>query len=87
MATCKDCLHYEACQSFSKVINAARDVENGCEHFEKRSDFERVVRCRACYWGWGDLICSNPECTKSFYGCPVPPDHYCSYGRPKEEER
>lgn len=39
-----------------------------------------VIRCRECYWGKGELICSNPKCTKSFYGCPVPPEHFCSYG-------
>ena len=41
-----------------------------------------VVPCKECFWGRGDnnLICTNPHCTKSYYGCPVPPDHYCSYG-------
>lgn len=39
-----------------------------------------VVRCKVCFYGYRNLICTNPRCTKSFYGCPVPPDHYCSFG-------
>lgn len=49
-----------------------------------RADAVEVVRCRECYFGKRELICTNPKCTKSFYGCPVPPEHYCSYG---ERER
>ena len=37
MARCRDCYHYEPCMEFSKIINAARDVENGCDHFKYRS--------------------------------------------------
>lgn len=33
---CKDCIHYAACLEFSKYIDSARDVENGCEHFEAK---------------------------------------------------
>ena len=40
MAKCRDCLHYEACSAFSKIINVAVDVEKGCEHFK--------VRCKGC---------------------------------------
>ena len=39
MATCKDCLHCEACTAFSKIIHSARDVETGCEYFKDRSLF------------------------------------------------
>lgn len=44
-----------------------------------------VVRCRECYFGKEDLICKNPLCTKSFYGTPVPPLHFCSYGRKESQ--
>lgn len=49
MAKCKDCLHYEACSNFSKIINSAVDVETGCEHFKNRIDVTEVVRCKDCY--------------------------------------
>lgn len=38
-----------------------------------------VVRCKNCTWNdWAR--CMNPKCGKSWYGCPVPNEHYCSYG-------
>lgn len=43
-------------------------------------DATSVVRCKVCFFGYRDLVCTNPRCTKSFYGCPVPPEHYCSFG-------
>lgn len=49
MAKCKDCLHYEACSNFSKIINSAVDVETGCEHFKNRIDVTEVVRCKDCF--------------------------------------
>jgi hypothetical protein len=33
---CKDCIHYEACLEFSKYIESARGVEDGCEHFSAK---------------------------------------------------
>ena len=49
-------------------------------------DAVEVVRCRDCLFGKGEVICTNPKCTKSYYGCPVPPDHFCSYGERREGE-
>lgn len=46
---------------------------------------EEVVHCQECDFGKEDLICTNPLCTKSFYGCPVPPHHFCSYGRKENQ--
>lgn len=43
-------------------------------------DAVEVVRCKNCAYGREDLICTIPHCTKSFYGCPVSPEHYCSFG-------
>lgn len=45
-----------------------------------------VVCCKDCDWGNGNLVCTNPKCGKSWYGCPVPPDHYCSYGERRENK-
>ncbi len=44
-----------------------------------------VVRCKDCSSGDGDLICTNPKCVKSWCGCPVSPEHFCSYGRRKSD--
>lgn len=38
------------------------------------------VRCKDCTWRDVEDDCLNPKCGKSWYGCPVPDEHYCSYG-------
>lgn len=40
------------------------------------------VRCIDCTWYNKHGRCTNPHCGKSWYGCPVPSNHYCSYGEP-----
>lgn len=44
------------------------------------ADVVPVVRCKDCNWHSADGYCLNPKCGKSWYGCPVPDEHYCSYG-------
>lgn len=65
MAKCKDCLHYEACSNFSKIINSAVDVETGCEHFKNRIDVTEVVRCKNCINGIYDEENNIYKCVKS----------------------
>ena len=45
-----------------------------------------VVRCKDCDCHRKDGVCVNPHCTKSWYGCLVPPSHFCSYGERREGE-
>ncbi len=47
-----------------------------------------VVRCKDCDWyrKHEGGICVNPKCGKSWYGCPVPAEHFCSYGERREGE-
>ena len=47
-----------------------------------------MVCCKDCDWyrEHEDGICVNPKCGKSWYGCPVPPEHFCSYGERREGE-
>jgi hypothetical protein len=47
-----------------------------------------VVRCKDCDWYREEDggICVNPKCTKSYYGCRVPEQHFCSYGEWWESE-
>lgn len=57
-------------------------------HTQPSVEAEVVIHCKDCDWGRkddeGGCICVNPKCTKSFYGCPVLLEHFCSYGEPKE---
>lgn len=47
--------------------------------------YEDVVRCKDCDWYREDgSICVNPKCVKSWYGCRVPEQHFCSYGERKD---
>ena len=52
------------------------------------NDVVPVVRCKDCDWyrPHEDGICVNPHCTKSFYGCRVRTDHFCSYGERKDND-
>ena len=44
-----------------------------------------LVKCKDCDWYREDSsICVNPKCTKSWYGCRVPEQHFCSYGERKD---
>ena len=55
------------------------------------NDVVPVVRCKNCDWYKEDEcthcgICVNPKCGKSWYGCPVPAEHFCSYGERRARE-
>ena len=47
MATCKECLHYEAC-----VLNEAywvkHNADQACSVFKDKSEYVKVVRCKDC---------------------------------------
>ncbi len=101
MAKCKDCLHYEACSAFSKIINAACDVEQGCEHFKDRSNYQEVVRCKDCQYAIPydktdrktGYYCQHPKCTfrygtnwERLYTPIKEEDDFCSYGERREGE-
>ena len=53
----------------------------------KRDAMAEIVRCKDCDWyrEHEDSICVNPKCGKSWYGCPVPPEHFCSYGERRSD--
>lgn len=50
-------------------------------------DAVEVIRCKDCCWYQEDgSICVNSHCTKSYYGCRVRKDHFCSYGERRNDE-
>ena len=82
MANCKACGAW-----FSST--AAQELCPTCERALKRLNGYAVpvVWCKNCDWYREDgSICVNPHCGKSFYGCRVRQDHYCSYGERREGE-
>lgn len=63
--------------------NVVEAEQNGfLEYLKARPtvDAVPVVRCKDCAWRYDDSDCLNPKCGKSWYGCPVTDEHYCSYG-------
>lgn len=49
-----------------------------CTHARKKNDYESAYLC------YGVLICTNCEVSDDGW-LPVWPQHFCSYGRPREE--
>lgn len=70
MKTCKDCLHFDVCLSYTDPDESFYEV-GGCQLFKNKNDFVPVVRCKDCVlWDNGD--CYRIELTR--------PDDFCSYG-------
>ena len=88
MASCKDCLVYGSCD-FADDLEyiSEKELKADCPYFKNKVDFVEVVRCKDCDWyrKHEGGICVNPKCGKSWYGCPVPPEHFCSYGERRTE--
>ena len=79
--------HCAECNVVRKIQCSACWVEDVLELVEGDAvDAVEVVRCKFCDWYREDgSICVNPHCGKSFYGCRVREDHFCSYGERKNE--
>ena len=84
MATCKDCIHYDACLYVEIATNKEEDyyTEFGCEYFKNKADFVEVVRCEDC------VYCITADCKNFYCSATTNPnhvdlDHFCSYGERK----
>lgn len=87
MATCKECLHYDACvctikASFpniqEKEIEQVGIRENNCKNFKSAADVVPVVRCKNCTeWDEKEQECSH------WYG--FRENDFCSHGKEKED--
>lgn len=78
--TCKDCVHYEACQEMYDFLTSLEDIdmldnkyaEQGCLLFKNKADFVEVKHAK---WTWKELygevgymlVCS--ECEDSEGAC------------------
>lgn len=66
----------------SHDIDLARSVVK----YAPAADVVEVVRCKDCaYYREENGYCMNPHCGKSYYGCPVRENHYCSFGEREEQ--
>ena len=85
MATCKDCIHYNACLSilrktFPKVSTDKVDKPN-CQHFTPELYVDRVVRCIVCKHYYMGIMnrCTHPCGLKQ-----ADDFNWCCYGERKE---
>lgn len=85
MSTCKDCLHYEACQYH--ITEETDMTVNECSHgFKNKADYVEVVRCKDCencheYQKWNFDRYLGCNFNGEIYE--VKPTHFCSYGKKK----
>ena len=77
-------------EQMKKMLEMYQDeiVPNLRKELDKRV---KLVYCKDCAWYTKNDpeykgICVNPHCGKSFYGCPVRDDHYCSFGERRNDE-
>lgn len=82
MKSCKNCLHYEICDS---------DTKESCEVFRNALDNEpckyfidhHLVKCKDCKYYDEDVELIGSACKRLFTIFPMNPDDFCSYA---EEE-
>lgn len=77
----RNCKYFDTCTYWL-------ETPGGCPLFctqFKHKDEIMVVRCKDCDWFRDGGICVNPKAGKSFYGCPVPKEHFCSYGERRSD--
>lgn len=93
MATCKDCIHNEACTSMLTALGYTvkgdgENAEERCNEFKAKSELVEVVRCKDCHW-WrkinrlnGSGLCKHT--VFSIDDCIADPQtnpgDFCSYG-------
>ena len=93
MAKCTDCLHYNACLKFYKLVvggeptTIGNTAERVCENFKDRTKYVEVVRCKDCTnavrhetFPWSRR-CKIEDCRFSHKA-----SHFCSYGERREGE-
>ena len=84
MATCKDCIHKELCNTHGYI-----DADE-CGCFKNKADFVEVVRCKDCQWATkriNDNELFKYQCRNTIAcGKPRREVDFCSYGERKEAE-
>lgn len=97
MATCKDCLHHDACKKllialFPTIpVAAVEEVTNrecDCKTFKSAADVVEVVRCKDCkHYSFAQSLkryeCNIFNGAYEFIGYPTKPNDFCRYGERK----
>ena len=85
MATCKDCFHFEVCDSGRHIGEYELDdgvysegVENECLTFKPTADVVEVVRCKDCKFAYKNRFLGEYHCEKT--NCKIKAHHFCGQG-------
>ena len=83
MATHKDCLYKELCESHNDicVTKNLQDVDKECPNFKSKADFVEVVRCKDCKFSYEHKFFRESYCEKT--NLKITQHHFCSYGKRK----
>lgn len=90
MATCKECVHDNACAAIFRHYGGFADyrsntVEKQCKYFENETDKVEVVRCKKCKYYTADEECKGCGwCRKLDRG--EYDHHFCSYGEKEADQ-
>lgn len=82
------CVHTIYFNSYrnAKTVKRIMEIDDSIPNAATVCDMVEVVRCKDCaYYREENGYCMNPHCGKSYYGCPVRENHYCSFGERKEQ--
>ena len=86
---CKDCLHYDVCESISKRESfATLHCAEECPGFKYKSDVQAVVRCKDCKFYKKDTDYCKDHNTgycqfDNIVKCKL---HFCGYGERRKED-
>lgn len=83
--TCKDCFHYQVCDSFGFVLDPLHGGVTCCD-FKTKADVVEVVRCKDCEHRYVPRHCALWYATANGteYFIERGDDFSCSYGKKKE---
>ncbi len=90
MATCRDCLHDEACRSLLTAMGYTVDgdgneADKRCDTFKTKTEYAKVVRCKDCkHYGYEPYDNGDKCCVQ--WGEWIFPhdDDFCSCGERKD---
>lgn len=87
MATHKDCLYKELCESHKDicVTEKLQNVDKECPHFKDKADVVEVVRCKDCRHG-EKTTQFRTDCTTKcgLHNKTMFDNDFCSYGERRD---
>ena len=93
MATCKDCLHNEACVDMLQAMGFVVDgdgylADKRCRIFKDKNRYAEVIWCKDCIYRIFDDVCQEYYCNSAFgMSGEIKDNDFCSKGEREDNER